>query len=192
MKRPQVWLIDFEDSFTYNVAAELEQAQLDCRVISWTKLKGAQEQEFKELPGLIVLGPGPGHPDEYHMDLQLRAWWNTGVALAGICLGHQLLGRMLGMTVDRSLEPKHGEKISLSVPTSFQQLGIPEKIQVQRYNSLAVKVAGPLPTGWEGWEQQGEYLGFKHQRAISYQFHPESVGTSCPRALFSPLRDLAI
>lgn len=188
----KAWLIDFEDSFTYNVAAEIERAGLECEVVSWTHLKGPLRLEDGELPQLIVLGPGPGHPDDYGVGPRLATWWTTGIPMAGICLGHQLLGRMLGLEVARAKVPLHGERTTLSVPRAWQELELPEALEVQRYNSLAVRASAPLPEGWTGWTHQGEYVGFLHARAISYQFHPESVGTSCPRALFRPLKDLAL
>ena len=188
----QVWLIDFEDSFTYNVAAEIERLGLKCEVLPWTTLRGQVRSQESDLPQLIVLGPGPGHPDEYGVGPRLATWWTTGVPMAGICLGHQLIGRMLGLQVERSKNPMHGEKVGLAVPKDWRSLGLPAQIEVQRYNSLAVQASQDLPEGWSGWREDGEYIGFKHLRAISYQFHPESVGTSCPRELFRPLKDLVL
>lgn len=188
----RLWLIDFEDSFTFNVAAELERSGARCEVLPWTHLRDPVRREESELPQLIVLGPGPGHPDEYGVGPRLATWWTTGVPLAGICLGHQLIARMLGLRVERSTKPLHGETVSPPVPLSWQRLGLPQEITVQRYNSLGVPVLSGLPEGWEGWEYEGEYIGLKHRRAMSYQFHPESVGTSCPRELFRPLLDLAL
>lgn len=185
MKR--VWLIDFEDSFTYNIAAELERQQLACEIRPWQRLN----ERTVELPGLIVLGPGPGHPDDYGVGPRISTLWSTGVPLAGICLGHQLLGQLLGLRIERSHHPLHGAKQELSVPRAWRSLGLPKRVSVQRYNSLAVK-SGAVPSDWEAWQWEGELMGLKHSRAISYQFHPESVGTSCPQAFFKPLARLSL
>lgn len=187
-----VWLIDFEDSFTYNVAAEIERLGMNCEVLPWTHLLGRVRVGEEDLPQLIVLGPGPGHPDDYGVGPRLATWWTTGIPLAGICLGHQLIGRMLGLNVVQAVRPMHGERTELLSPPEWRDIGIPKKLQVQRYNSLAIPLDKKLPPGWVGWEYEGEYIAFKHHRSISYQFHPESVGTSCPQALFRPLIDLAL
>ena len=185
--RSHAWLVDFEDSFTYNIAAEVEKQGLSCEIVPWQRLRDPFASKGVELPQLIILGPGPGHPDEYGVGPRLSTLWSTGIPLCGICLGHQLIGQLLGLDVVRSKNPLHGEKQKLSVPPRWQKLGLPASVEVQRYNSLAVKAQARLPDGWEGWVHEGEYMGFAHARAISYQFHPESVGTSCPEAFFRPL-----
>jgi anthranilate/para-aminobenzoate synthase component II len=179
-----MWLIDFEDSFTYNVAAELALVGLACEVIPWR-----EALEAETAPALVVLGPGPGHPDDYAFLPALTRWWRQGSALGGICLGHQLLARHLNLSVTRSRCPLHGQTERLKVDPAWSTLVGPEEALVQRYNSLAVPLA-PLPAGWKGWAHRGELIGLWHQRALSYQFHPESVGTSCPRRFFEPFARL--
>jgi len=184
----QVWLLDFDDSFTYNIAAEFLRQNITCRIIHWKEWK----KPTSERPRLLVLGPGPGHPDEYGIEEHLVLWWKTQVPIAGICLGHQFLARFLGLPVERSVRPSHGEAMSWSVPLAWQRrYQLPKRVEVQRYNSLAVP-ARPLPRGWSGWEEGGEWVALAHERALSYQFHPESVGTSCPEAFFLPLCRLAL
>lgn len=183
-----IWLVDFEDSFTYNIAAEFEALGRPVEVIPWRGLTLPAQTR----PGLLVLGPGPGHPDEYPIEEILLAWWKSGVPLGGICLGHQLIARFLGLPVTRSVLPAHGEAFVWRVPAKWRkQHRLPTFVEVQRYNSLAVP-ARALPRGWSGWEESGEWVAFSHARALSFQFHPESVGTSCPRQFFLPLCELAL
>ncbi len=181
---PATWLVDFEDSFTYNVAAELTAAGLSCEVVPW---RLAREAEMA--PRLIVLGPGPGHPDDYAFLPTLAQWWSAGHALAGVCLGHQIIARHLGLSVERARRPVHGQAETISVAGDWVGLLGPGVARVQRYNSLAVPERA-LPAGWRGWSHEGEIIGLWHARALSYQFHPDSVGTSCPRRFFAPLARL--
>ena len=165
-----IWIIDFDDSFTYNIASE----------------------PHTLVPKLLILGPGPGHPDEYKIESILLEWWKTQVPIVGLCLGHQFIARFLGLNVERSHRPIHGEAIRLKTPPYWREhFRLPSQLEVQRYNSLAVK-AKPLPSGWKGWEHEGEWISFSHKRAISYQFHPESVGTSCPEALFQTMTSFTL
>ncbi len=178
-----IWIIDFEDSFTYNIASEFYRLGFECEVIDWKKWQLPSTQ----VPKLLVLGPGPGHPDEYHLENHILQWWKTHVPIAGLCLGHQFLARFLGLRVEGSVNPMHGEAIDLEPPQAWQKkFHLPANLSAQRYNSLGVKKQ-VLPKDWQGWEHQGEWIGFSHKRAISYQFHPESVGTSCPEAFFKTI-----
>lgn len=184
----RVWLIDFDDSFTYNIAAEFERTGSSCVVVHWKKWAAPAAA----LPDLIVLGPGPGHPDDYRIEETLLAWWKTDVPIGGICLGHQILARFIGLPVERSPRPAHGESFVWKVPVVWQKrFQWPRQVEVQRYNSLGVP-ARTLPRGWSGWEENGEWVMLQHPRALSYQFHPESVGTSCPELFFAPLCRLGL
>jgi len=184
----QVWLVDFDDSFTYNIAAEFLRQGLECQIIPWREWTLPQTRS----PRLLVLGPGPGHPDDYRIEEKIMAWWKTGIPMAGICLGHQFIARFLGLAVERSNRPAHGESFVWKVPLVWQKkFHWPKQVEVQRYNSLGVS-ARRLPREWSGWEEGGEWVMLSHKRALSYQFHPESVGTSCPEAFILPLCRLAL
>lgn len=183
----RVWLVDFEDSFTHNVASELWRAGASCQVVPWRELPAPGTGKS---PDLLVWGPGPGHPDEYGVVPAMRAWWDSGTAFGGVCLGHQLVARMLGLPVGAARERLHGGKETYLPSAAWRARGLPAQLEAQRYNSLAVPAA-PLPAGWQGWAHDGEWVGLLHRRAMTYQFHPESVGTSCPRELFHALVAIA-
>lgn len=178
--------IDFDDSFTFNVVQELTELGLIVEVMAW--------QDFISLTDhdLLVLGPGPGNPDDYQVLYPLiQEWLNQGKKIFGVCLGHQILWKMRGAEVARSHTPLHGQKVKLSLDSDWQQwLRISEHITVQRYNSLAVMDAG---NGGDvvNFIQDGEILMSRSPQIISYQFHPESMGTKCRSAFFRPIfRDL--
>ena len=176
--------IDFEDSFSFNVVQELTIAGLDVEVLSW--------KDFDSLPseGLLVLGPGPGHPDDYSQLFPLiKKWIDEERPLFGVCLGHQLYWRILGEDVVRSKEPLHGQRIQLRLTPEWQEwLKVKSDILVQRYNSLAVLEQASLRNPYlKNFIQDGEILITRGPHVITYQFHPESVGTMCREALMRPV-----
>ena len=64
--KQRIFFVDFEDSFTFNVISELKKMNINPKVVSVHDWK----QEILEHPSintLSILGPGPGHPDEYKM-----------------------------------------------------------------------------------------------------------------------------
>ena len=180
--------IDFEDSFSYNVVQELTLIGFHVTVINW--------RDFETLPieGVLVLGPGPGHPDDYQQLFpMIKNWLEEKRPLFGVCLGHQIFWRLMGEEVLRSKEPLHGQKVKLQLTHEWQEwLGVKNDIFVQRYNSLAVmgqaSVRNPYLTNFI---QNDEILITRGENILTYQFHPESIGTSYRSELMRPVyRDL--
>lgn len=180
--------LEFDDSFSFNVISELTKLPLEVVVVHW--------MDFESTDGfdLIVLGPGPGHPDDYQRIFPLiENWISDERPLLGICLGHQIYWRLLGEDVIRSKEPLHGQKVKLNLtPEWTSWLGVSGEVWVQRYNSLSVM--GQVSTRYphlKTFEVDGEIMITKGEKVITYQFHPESVGTTLPECFFRPvLREL--
>lgn len=177
-------LIDFDDSFTYNVLQELVSIGIDTQVIHWL--------DFDELPSvdLLVVGPGPGHPDDYQRIFPLlEEWLKKERPYFGVCLGHQIFWRLHGEEVLRSKEPLHGQSFLLALSAPWRKIfGIEGEVSVQRYNSLSVmeQVSSRYPE-YENLIQGGEILATMGKRVLTYQFHPESVGTTYRPSFFRPL-----
>lgn len=180
--------VDFEDSFSYNVVQELTEIGFQVTVIHW--------RDFETLPetGLLVLGPGPGHPDDYQQLFpMLKTWISDKKPLFGVCLGHQIFWRLLGEEVLRSKEPLHGQRVKLTLDVEWRKwLGVENDIFVQRYNSLAVFGQAALRNPYlTNFIQNDEILITRGEHVLTYQFHPESIGTSFRRELMMPVyRDL--
>lgn len=169
----KIIIIDFEDSFTYNVASVLFPYEKSVVVIShhdFFKIHLENYFNSKDTHALI-LGPGPGHPDEHQKYFEeiekFRKLKNFYVM--GICLGHQILGLIDKKIVSKAQEQIHGQTIFIEFDGSERA--------VQRYNSLAV------------YEDGIEVNIRRFERGISYQFHPESVGTDSNSLYFRELLD---
>lgn len=176
--------IDFEDSFSYNVVQELTEVGFSVEVVHW--------KDLESLPGdgLLVLGPGPGHPDDYQSLFPLiRDWLAQGRPFFGVCLGHQILWRINGEDIVRSKEPLHGQKVKVSLSPEWSKwLGLGTEITVQRYNSLAVLAQAAIRNpGYKNLIVNEEILMTRSENVITYQFHPESVGTLFRKAFFRPV-----
>lgn len=157
----KIIIIDFEDSFTYNLAGELYPYEPNLRVITHSKFFA---EDYKMiLPSsqrmAIILGPGPGRPEvfEHHFNKIRDLRNNAQIYMMGVCLGHQILGLIDGLSILDASKKVHGQTQSISFEGT-------ERV-VQRYNSLSV------------YENGRETHYRKFNNGISYQFHPESVGT---------------
>jgi anthranilate/para-aminobenzoate synthase component II len=167
--------IDFEDSFSYNIIQELELVGFKVEVINW------KNYDHNPDSGLLVLGPGPGHPDDYQRIYSLlQNWLKHKRPLFGVCLGHQIYWRLMNVEVVRSKLPLHGQKMALELSKVWRQwLKIDHEVFVQRYNSLAVFENSLLDhKDQQNFCQNGEVLITRSSNVITYQFHPESIGTT--------------
>ena len=166
LDKAKIYIIDFEDSFTFNIATELYAYEKSIVVVSHQDFFMPKNllfvQEKIKTPTAIILGPGPGNPYEYQdyftsiKDLKN----NPNLFIMGICLGHQILALVDGLKIKQSNKPTHGGQVKIN----FEN----KNILVQRYNSLAV---------FESEKSLKEVQVRQWTRGVSYQFHPESIGT---------------
>lgn len=178
LDKTKIYIIDFEDSFTFNIATELYAYEKDIQVVShqdfFSPKKFPAFLESIKTPTAIILGPGPGDPVEYtnYFSYIKALKNNSSIFLMGICLGHQLMALIDGMSVRASLKPTHGGQVKINFDN--------KNILVQRYNSLGV---------FESRKSQNEIQVRQWVRGVSYQFHPESIGTENRPLFFKELLD---
>lgn len=193
-KKSQVLIIDFYDSFTFNIASELYLNKISSRVVPFDK-------PFEKLKSetVVIWGPGPGHPSEYmSVYPKLKVLFEDKTIFhMGICLGHQLFFYFSNYKIIKSKKPMHGQSILLSVPkwkNVFPVKYHSKGLRVQRYNSLAVKEKkssiSPKVINRQFYKRivcNNEVILAFGENWISYQFHPESVGTEGRKCFFEPL-----
>ena len=192
----RVFLYDFDDSFTLNIYSELLKLfkKTEIMVITKDNIPNHITEILKiRHKSVLILGPGPGHPDEYPQVLNYLPdlMKKKTLYIMGICLGHQLIWRRLGARVSPSKTPKHGQVDKIILNKDFSEFFEgKEYIEVQRYNSLCVfldkKQIDPEYSTFYS-DQEELIMGHGHH-FITYQFHPESIGTSCPELFFRPLQ----
>ena len=176
--KTKIYIIDFEDSFTFNIATELYAFEKQIAVLPhldfFSNKKFPVFLEKIKTPIAVILGPGPGSPEEYreYFNKIKELKKNPLIFLMGICLGHQVIGLMDGLSIRPSQKPIHGGQIKIN----FDNINI----LVQRYNSLAV---------FESKNSFNEIQIRQWARGVSYQFHPESIGTENRPLFFKDLLD---
>lgn len=191
-----VFIVDFDDSFTFNIVNAVNKLKLKVCVVSHDKSKEFLEEFilFKnnnDRNQVLLLGPGPGHPNEYqHIFNSLKQILKLrSIFTVGVCLGHQIIGSLLGGEVMRSNFPKHGEKVEIEIPcwpNIYPRVMWNKSTSVQRYNSLVVKFKYLSDNVLFSFDN-GEISQIVSTNIFSMQFHPESVGTSYPNLFFNPI-----
>jgi len=124
---------------------------------------------------IIILGPGPGdindinNPRMIKLLLITEQLVNRKIPVLGVCLGHQALGRVMGMAV-----VKH-ELTMQGVHAQEKLFGKPEYLGF--YNSFFVESETP-PSGVEICrDKKSRIIAMRSEKIISLQFHPESIMT---------------
>lgn len=180
-----ILLIDNYDSFTYNLYQYFLELGEDVEVVRNDHITVAEIKELK--PEAIVLSPGPGIPENAGICIELIKACFQDIPILGICLGHQAIGAAFGAEIIQAMHIKHG-KTSMILHSGqglFEYMSQP--LEVMRYHSLVMKEQS-LPLELEvvakSMEDE-EVMGIQHIHYPLYglQFHPESIGTKCGKAI---------
>ena len=175
-----ILLIDNYDSFVFNVAQYLgELTDEEVRTVRNDQLTLTEIRTLN--PSRIVLSPGPKHPKDSGICLEILKEI-TDIPILGICLGHQAFGLVHGATVKRLEIPLHGKTsvLTVSEPQSVLFKGLPQQFNVMRYHSLYVdKDTLPQELIITALSDDGVIMALQHKTKPihSIQFHPESFFT---------------
>ncbi|MDP2955487.1 MAG: aminodeoxychorismate/anthranilate synthase component II [Longimicrobiales bacterium] len=176
-----ILVIDNYDSFTFNLVQLLGDLGADPLVVR------NDQHSIAELAALgperVVVSPGPCSPAQAGVSVDaFRVFGGEGVAVLGVCLGHQSLGEAFGGRTVRARRLMHGKVGEIRHDGSALFAGVPSPLQVARYHSL-VTDASALPAELEpiAWStdpaDEGEIQAMRHRTLPLWgvQFHPESL-----------------
>ena len=175
-----ILIIDNYDSFVFNVEQYLKEIT-DEKVMTVRNDRITLEEIRKLKPSRIVLSPGPKHPKDSGICLDILQNIDD-IPILGICLGHQAIAHVYGGEIKRLENPLHGKtsKISITCENSPLFKNLPHEFSVMRYHSLYVNEEGlPEDLIITARSDDGIIMALKHRSKNIYgiQFHPESFFT---------------
>ena len=179
-----LFVLDNYDSFTYNLVQYLGELGADMIVERNDAL--TVDGVLGLHPLAIVISPGPGLPRDAGISVPLvRAAAERGIALLGVCLGHQAIGEAFGGRIVRARRLMHGKSSRVQHEGEGILRGVPSPFEAMRYHSLVVdpdRLPDVLePTAWstdEGWGNELMAMQHRDRPIHGVQFHPESIGTA--------------
>jgi anthranilate synthase component 2 len=187
-----ILVIDNYDSFTYNLVHYLN--ELGAETVVHRNDALTVQEALGLHPEAVLLSPGPCAPDQAGICLPLLRGAPEGLAILGVCLGHQAIGQAYGGDVVRAKSIMHGKTSQIHHADKGLFRGLPNPFTATRYHSLAVDRA-TLPDDLEvtAWTEDGEIMGFQHRTlpVFGVQFHPESIATEGGHQLLDNFLDLA-
>ncbi len=175
----KILLIDFNDSFTAILAQTLAEAYKETVVVVRNIGEVSSTDYSNEYDG-IVLGPGPGHVNEYKTAFEIVEKNAGAIPVLGICLGHQIISYMFGAKLVNLNRVSHGKKTEMQhYGNSVLFSGVPEVFYGGLYHSWVVD---DLPDSLEITSVKREdnlIMSVKHKTLSieGLQFHPESYMT---------------
>ncbi|CAI1729157.1 hypothetical protein SEUBUCD646_0N03470 [Saccharomyces eubayanus] len=194
-----VLFIDSYDSFTYNVVRLIEQQTNISPEVNAVHVTTIHSDTFRFIDQLlsllalfdaIVVGPGPGNPNNGAQDMGViselfenaNEYLNT-IPILGICLGFQAMCLAQGATVSELDTIKHGQVYEMHLNDAARRCGLfnsyPDAFRSTRYHSLHVNAEGVdtlLPL-CSTEDENGTLLmsaQVKDRPWFGVQYHPES------------------
>lgn len=172
-----ILLIDNYDSFVFNVEQYVKELTNE-EVMCVRNDKITLEEIRKLNPSKIILSPGPKHPKDSGICLEILKSDITAPVL-GICLGHQAIGLVAGAQIKRLDAPVHGKTSVIKILDREPLFsGLPDEFEVMRYHSLYVD---ELPSNLKPLAMSADgvvmALRVADKPIFGIQFHPESYFT---------------
>jgi len=176
-------IIDFHDSFTFNISYQFKSLGLENEVFDFEQI------ELKDLDffDAIVLSPGPGLPFEKPIIDKVLNKYAGIKPIIGICLGMQAITLWLGGEIYNLNAVRHGKKefLEIAYPEHLLVKDIISKSRVGLYHSWACKLkrddvktialdSGSIPM----------IIASDKKKMVGIQFHPESIMTDHSQAYF--------
>ena len=174
--RARILLVDNYDSFTYNLAHQLEELGATVRVIRNDAIDADGAEALA--PTHLVISPGPGRPAEAGASIEIVRRLGPRVPTLGVCLGHQAIVEAFGGEIGQARRLVHGKASLIEHDGKGLFRGLPNPFEAGRYHSLA---AVSIPDCLEvcARTEDGEVMAVRHREYSidGIQFHPESVLT---------------
>ncbi len=145
-----ILLIDNYDSFTFNLVQRLGEldASLNLHVVRNDKI--TPDEALALRPTHVIISPGPCTPAEAGISSEIIRAMAGRVPVLGVCLGHQCIGHLHGMTVARHAVPMHGKTSHVHHDNQGVFAGLSNPFVATRYHSLVVLAETVPPLAADG------------------------------------------
>ena len=173
----RVFLIDNNDSFTFNLKHYIEQFASEVVVCRGAEIELDNIEQFNK----IILSPGPGLPNEHPILKQVLSRYYNQKPILGICLGQQAIAEFFNANLENLTTVKHGVNSMVKHFNNCKLFSdIPENFKIGHYHSWVVsKINFPDELAITSENEAGIITSIKHREydVTAVQFHPESILT---------------
>jgi len=168
LRGKRVTVVASDDDFAHTIGHTVARMGSEVSVIHYS-----QYSPFHDPADLVIVGPGTGDPNDMN-NPKMRKLAAILIDLEHhdrpfltVCLGHQLLSKLLGMQVERKEEPSQGVQKNIHLFGQDRLVGF--------YNTFAAKAEEITGVEMSFDSGTGEVHAMRGRNFSSFQFHPESV-----------------
>lgn len=176
-----VLVVDAEDTWTQMLAHMVRHLGMSAVVRRWEDVR---EEDVAGLDGdggarfdLVLYGPGPGDPTDLEdpriarLHELLRARLDAELPVLAVCLSHQVLAAMAGLTVSKLTTPNQGVQLPVDLWGDVRRIGF--------YNTFVARPGRAVLQGVEleqaVHEPDDAVVALRGPRVATIQGHAESV-----------------
>ena len=174
----KILLLDNYDSFTYNLYHYISKFKKNVDVVRNDKIDEATILRKKY--DKIVISPGPGNPNQAGNCLKIVKKVSKRIPILGVCLGHQIIGQVLGGKIISAKKLMYGKTNKIKHNKKGLFKNIENNFEATRYHSLIIE-GKSLPEELTITAETSDkiIMGIKHKdyNIHGFQFHPESIRT---------------
>lgn len=151
-------------------------------------------EEIRQLnPEAIIISPGPGHPEQSGICMEVIKTFYKQIPILGICLGHHMIAAAFGVELVEAQTIKHGKTALITHNGSGMFSYLSQPLEVMLYHSYVIdKSTLPEQLAVVATSlDSNEIMAIKHRRYSLYglQFHPESIGTKTGKKIIRNFLD---
>ncbi len=181
-----IYIIDHQDSFTWNVVHQFSQFD-EVYCSNYFEIN----QRLLDKSKVIIFSPGPGSPKDYPYTCKIYNNYKGRKKIIGICLGYQHILYCEKAKIVQQNRIFHGHQSSVTVTSNKSLFKKNSKFKVGRYHSLMLKE----PFIKKNFEitmrcsKTNVAMAFENRKdnVYGFQFHPESFLTTNGKILIKKI-----
>lgn len=175
--KTKIYIIDNDDSFTYNLVHYVEQFADIVKVVRNKEIDIKEISKFDK----IIISPGPGLPKERSILFDILDTYHKTKPILGVCLGMQTICEYFGGKLYNLKHILHGVP-SNTIISNYDYIyqNIPKSFTSGRYHSWAIENNSlPSPLKITSKDENNVIMSISHNSLDikGVQYHPESIMT---------------
>ncbi|MGB8656678.1 MAG: glutamine-hydrolyzing GMP synthase [Candidatus Zixiibacteriota bacterium] len=168
-------ILDFGSQYTQLIARRIRENKVFCEIVPFNQ--NLESFRHKNLKGIVLSG-GPSSVFDPNAPFCGKEIFELGVPVLGICYGLQLIGRLFGGKLERSLKREYGKAvIHVDKPDALLS-GVRDNTVIWMSHGDHLS---QLPPGFEVLAHTENIplaaVGNRDRRIFGLQFHPEVAHT---------------